>query len=94
MYEKTIDNAGTTWKEKQKQNVRPKGRIGAYKVSNVTTDNLSGLMPIRTPGNHRRPEGGGNLGQLPPPLEFENDDVICCSRGNYPKMLSHQIPLN
>ena len=31
--------------------------------------------------NHRRPEGGGNLGQLPPPLKFENDDVICCSRG-------------
>ena len=38
--------------------------------------------------NHRRPEGGGNLGQFPPPLEFENDDVICCFRGNYPKIFA------
>ena len=34
-----------------------------------------------------RPEGG-NLAQLPLPLEFENDDVICCFRAKYPKMFA------
>ena len=36
--------------------------------------------------DHRRPEGGGNLGQLPSP-EFENDDVICSFRAKYPKIV-------
>ena len=40
---------------------------------------------------HRRLEGGGNLGQLPPPLEFENDDVIRCSRGKYPKIFARAL---
>ena len=36
---------------------------------------------------HRQPEWGeGQPGAVaPPPLEFENDDVICCVRAKYPK---------
>ena len=37
---------------------------------------------------HRRPEGGGQPGAVAPPLEFENDDVICCSRGKYLKIFA------
>ena len=29
---------------------------------------------------------GVQPGAVAPPLEFENDDVICCSRGKYPKI--------
>ena len=38
-------------------------------------------------GKHRRPEGGATWVSLPP-LEFENDDVICCSHGKYPKIFA------
>ena len=31
--------------------------------------------------------GGATWGSCPP-LEFENDDVICCSRGKYPKIFA------
>ena len=37
---------------------------------------------------HRRPEGGGQPGAVAPLLEFENDDVICCSHGKYPKIFA------
>ena len=36
-----------------------------------------------------RPEGGGQPGAVASPLEFENDDVICCSHGKYPKIESN-----
>ena len=35
--------------------------------------------------------GGGNLGQLPSPLEFVNEDVICSFRANYPKIFPRAI---
>ena len=39
---------------------------------------------------HRRPEGGGaTLGSSP--LEFENDDVICCFRAKYPKIFARAV---
>ena len=52
---------------------------------------LTLVMPI---GARR----GGQPGAVAPPLELENDDVICSSLGKYPKIFararrSHQIPL-
>ena len=40
---------------------------------------------------HRRPEGGATWGSCPAPLEFENDDVICCFRAKYPKIFARAL---
>ena len=61
-------------------------------VEHLLATQLPGCMSKRDKSMsqrfHGRQQGGG---EFPPPLEFENDDVICCSHAKYPKFFARAL---